>query len=177
MIAKRRAWQAIVTLMWERDMKLMDALRKVQGNVLWWTNELEIKRNEAPRGKGPQKGGQSRPQPQWGKGKGSYQSQPRRAQPTHIKTDGHQAPRGKNKGKGKTSRNDSGRNPKRSLPGNTDGFRIPQEEWGDPPKAKGMVQQVPLRESMHRPVWQGPHVPSMQKGPPSALRALELLTT
>jgi hypothetical protein len=134
MIAERRAWQAIITLMWERDMKFIDALRKVQGNVLWWTNELEIKRDETPRAKASQKGGQSRPQPQWGKGKRGYQSQPKRAQPTQLKTDGHHAPRGKNKGKGKKSgRNDSGKNPKRSLPGNIDGFRIPQEEWGTPP--------------------------------------------
>jgi hypothetical protein len=135
MIAERRAWQAIITLMWERDMKLVDALRKVQSNVLWWTNELEIKKDDSPRGKGPQKGGQSRPQPQWGKGKGSYNSQPKRAQTTILKTDGHQAPRGKNKGKGK-GRNGAGKNPKRSLPGNVQGSRIPQEEWGNPPGKK-----------------------------------------
>jgi hypothetical protein len=137
MVAERRAWQAIITLMWEKAMKLGDALRKVQNNVLWWTNELEIKKDEAPRQKSSQKGSPPRPQQQMGKGKGGYQSQPKKTQSAQLKHDGHQSPTGKStKGKGKRNgRNEAaGKNPKRSLPsGLADGMRLPPDLWGDPP--------------------------------------------
>ena len=47
MIMERRAWQQIITWMYD-GMSLTAAIQKIQGDSLWWTNELEAGRQAAP---------------------------------------------------------------------------------------------------------------------------------
>jgi hypothetical protein len=136
MIAERRAWQAVITLMWEKDMRLDAALHKVQSNVLWWTNELEIKRDSTPHTKGAPKGDQHRPPSSPGKGKGHYQSSPKKAINSALKpnTSPPHGGKGTKSNKGKGNNDLAKRSAKRALPhGLADGMRVPPDQWGQPP--------------------------------------------
>lgn len=132
MLAERRAWQEIITLMWERDHTLGEALLKVRNDTLWWTNELEARRSD--RG-APREQYQRPPPPQHNRGKGKpYPPQPQRqVQQWQQKPQPPAKGKGKNKGKTKKGpRNDMHqRDAPKSLPSSK--ARLPVSQWGDPP--------------------------------------------
>ena len=105
---ERQAWNYVIEKLWEnKTLSLADALQEIQGDTLWWTNELAQNTNYTPtnwneKGKGRYKGYQNNRNTNYkgGKGKGKYQSKGRNVWQTSY-------PKGKGKGKGgKGKRND-----------------------------------------------------------------------
>ena len=103
MIAERRAWQRIIIEMWEGK-HLSEALKELQVDSLWWSNELESGRTEEPT--------PPTPYGRKGKGKGQHYNNPPPRQPyqgngAYQKGKSKGKAKGKNKGKNNQQQNSS----------------------------------------------------------------------
>ena len=155
MVAERKAWQAIATLMWSNGCTLGEALKEVKGDHLWWTNELDMVRNSATPPAAPGKGK--------GKGKHDRAPPPTRVRDTrgttrHVQQNQIQQRQQKGKGRGKQSGRGGGapRNDlqQRALPqagrkgaGRSQGPqpRIPTAQWPEPPNGVEFCRDFHIR--------------------------------
>ena len=151
MIAERKAWQAISTLMWSNRATLGEALKEVRGDHLWWTNELDLVRTHAPppaQGKGKGKAPRAPPPPR----------QAARDTTRHVRQPQIQQRQQKGKGQGKTSGRSGGtpRNDiqQRALPptgrkgaGRSQGPppRLPTAQWPEPPNGVEFCRDYHIR--------------------------------
>ena len=183
MLAERRAWQRVITLMWEKRRlryTLGEALKVVRDDSLWWSNELEKGARppadfprgrydyaREPKGAGrdrrPSPYGSPKPPPPapWGRPKGSGGKASPKGGKSHTT---HQNSKGGKKGGKPNQKGSSKPSGKSSPPSGTP--KIPENQWLPAPPGTDYCWNFHVRGACNRTNCNREHTcPGCGKGP------------